>query len=186
MRNLSPPAHTPRPHAHASSGWGEAPLCILTCRKSRANASMMFPLPPLDAASARPPLTTHGPQQASLTGVGSKVAVKLKPIHGVTPSDGPIQENARRVARCYRRLYSAPQNEAHQLGRSVSRINREMQPNSGGRRREEIGLYCASDISWCAIANGNGHDRRSDGGKRAVCRGRRMRRRQRDNYTKGG
>src|SRR6266542_5959939 len=31
MRNLSPPAHTPRPHAHASSGWGEAPLCIQAC-----------------------------------------------------------------------------------------------------------------------------------------------------------
>jgi hypothetical protein len=29
MRNLSLPAHTPRPHMHALSGWGEAPLCIL-------------------------------------------------------------------------------------------------------------------------------------------------------------
>ena len=29
MRNrLSLPAHSPRPHAHASSGWGEAPLFI--------------------------------------------------------------------------------------------------------------------------------------------------------------
>ena len=28
MRNLSPPTHTPRPHARASSGWGEVPLSI--------------------------------------------------------------------------------------------------------------------------------------------------------------